>query len=363
MARLLDCVTSCEACGAASYVDPFSVDTTTCWRCSITLRPPYLDVHESGRCRDPRWRSSLPAPRRAERSVQLPPAVRDLPQAPVSPGIARPLQSLRPTVEHCRVPGVTRSTSRRGRRSASPRAPSSTSAPPRRRFEPAKEPEPAVQPSVVRIRDTNRAPAERLVRKLHSPALVRAVDAELVVEVQKVLLDSTFRDDEPAGRSPSSPPARETSPPRATACTTPPARRGSRHVSSGGGRPTRLRTAPSPRRLGTRARVLPTRISSPSWSACCVATGLPFTSVPFLLPRSLRHQMRPTRSNTACTLDNDGSETICRLLRSLFPTRSGSSRSGTSRVPASSQTSRYPKASVMASPASSQTVPARCSHA
>jgi serine/threonine protein kinase len=43
MARLLDCVTSCDACGAASYVDPFSPDTTTCWRCSATLRPAYLE--------------------------------------------------------------------------------------------------------------------------------------------------------------------------------------------------------------------------------------------------------------------------------------------------------------------------------
>lgn len=43
MARLLDCVTSCDTCAASSYVDPFSSDEATCWRCNARLQPSYLE--------------------------------------------------------------------------------------------------------------------------------------------------------------------------------------------------------------------------------------------------------------------------------------------------------------------------------
>jgi DNA-binding helix-hairpin-helix protein with protein kinase domain len=44
MARLLDCVTACETCGASAYADPRSSETPACWRCTAALRPSYLEL-------------------------------------------------------------------------------------------------------------------------------------------------------------------------------------------------------------------------------------------------------------------------------------------------------------------------------
>ncbi len=44
MARLLDCVSTCESCGASNYVDPLAADAASCWRCRSVLRPSYLEL-------------------------------------------------------------------------------------------------------------------------------------------------------------------------------------------------------------------------------------------------------------------------------------------------------------------------------
>lgn len=47
MARLHDCVSQCDSCGAFNYSDPLSSEVAACWSCGTALRSAYLELSSS----------------------------------------------------------------------------------------------------------------------------------------------------------------------------------------------------------------------------------------------------------------------------------------------------------------------------